>query len=1244
MSCSLFVKTADIGLLLSPLNWSALPLCLKRYYAIAERIFVSFCAASGKHETERSDLNDKFIRLLCGGGDSLSGDHYRMLVINAPEDYMIQDNYQWMRENLSFLIDTEWKAIFDFDCGGHIYNFFENEGMVVKETTSDEFDEKSEFNVCNPDQLLRLSDDIQHSEKQPSWIFVNGQGTDQSYSPLQWNRNRARGFKKAVHFFSSVFPEGRATVVFLLFSADIGVPLQAANEFLTVFPDQWMCVTCEKDTGEKWTDKLKDLSLIESDERIVVGMPWSHISETVSRLRMPKKRRECEIPTSTGARVTLPYRMVNRFPDIEVLGCNECDAEYDRHDKEQREMLQRDEEKKFYTGEPPTWWNFWFKTQVCEREIHNKLRRTVEQALRSSSDRDFVDRVRMYHQPGAGGTTSAKHVLWCLRNFYRVGIVENCSNRLGLEQIQKLVSQIIELHKYGEDEETKARPVLLFLDNPEEETESLLLRETGDKAKSVVRPGTRNQVVCVFLECIRLTQICTPDPQTAKTFDRNCVFLTHELLPQEIAWFKKKGEDLQDNFDAHPSKYVDPESLISFNVLKSNFSKEFMSNTVEALVKAITNEKERTLLKYISLLNAFDIQHRAVPLAAFDEMMTEYRLVGKKMILNRWENELSDAFHVLVYETSEPGIGYTRALCCKNALLAQESLEALRRTSDGKETASDIALKFFKCSFFDVGCKSREKLLNIVKDVLKKRQRLPNGVHCDDFSPLILHILQTESSEKACAVLQKGYNLTEDPFVAQQLARLLYTKLQKWDEASEVIKTAMDTLPDNSYLLDTHGRIYEKQLSSEYAGYKDGVKRLTLDRLTEVVDLGVKGIEMFQKGQSASELEKTANDVGYYGELDIICTLLDCLTCCDTFQNENEADLRKLLLHEKFVPPDFHSLTNVRGRDYIQTLKDLKPRVDIVLKRLNDEKVQLKLDAKYLQSPPDSLLKLRQRLNYYFGEDPDEVPPDLSENDQCSFRRRQIFRLAGYSMNNIFELRWKQEGEDTLKKVRHIIQKNIRSGAATASDYVIAISTNLALTSINPEWCGRIKFDKMLRWSTKLYETRQTLAIGGSTMNQIFLEPYLFMAMFNWPRENTSQIFVPSEVEFAISQWKDEFYKKYPRLNTEGKSHHKRETTLFFLANGSGMESIYTPKHVSPRANEIRGLEFWQDPHIRSKLQRFEGRLERGGTCLNYYFNEATLNIPTSLPILDRSWWRSKVCFVIGFSWAGPKAYDVSLV
>jgi len=143
------------------------------------------------------------------------------------------------------------------------------------------------------------------------------------------------------------------------------------------------------------------------------------------------------------------------------------------------------------------WWNFWFRTQVCERGIRNKLRRIVEQALRSSSDHNFVERVRIYHQPGAGGTTSAMHILWTTRSSCQVGIVKNCSNRLSSEQIQKLGCEILDFHKYAEREQTKARPLLLFLDNPDEETESLLLDEINERAKSMVRVRQAFGILCV---------------------------------------------------------------------------------------------------------------------------------------------------------------------------------------------------------------------------------------------------------------------------------------------------------------------------------------------------------------------------------------------------------------------------------------------------------------------------------------------------------------------------------------------------------------------------------------------------------------------------------------------------------------------------------------------------------------------------------------------------------------------------
>jgi len=299
--------------------------------------------------------------------------------------------------------------------------------------------------------------------------------------------------------------------------------------------------------------------------------------------------------------------------------------------------------------------------------------------------------------------------------------------------------------------------------------------------------------------------------------------------------------------------------------------------------------------------------------------------------------------------------------------------------------------------------------------------------------------------------------------------------------------------------------------------------------------------------QNANELEKNPNDAAYYGELDIICILIDCMMCWDTSNNQKTIDLRKLLLDKEFIPSEFRFLADVGGHDYIQELKNLKPEVDAILKRLEDEKIELKVDMKYLRRPsPDNLANVKMRLYRYFAENPDEPPEDMSAKDKCAYRQRQIFTLSGSNMNGILELQWKKTAEQELVKVHKLIEQNILSGAASACDYLVAISTNLALTSINHEWCQNVKFETMLDWSKLLYETRQMLNIN-SKRNLIYLEPYLFMTMFNWPRQNPRQIVPPSVVVDALNQWKDEFSKKYARYHKEGRLYNRKEKLYFSL-------------------------------------------------------------------------------------------------
>ena len=67
-----------------------------------------------------------------------------------------------------------------------------------------------------------------------------------------------------------------------------------------------------------------------------------------------------------------------------------------------------------------------------------------------------------------------------------------------------------------------------------------------------------------------------------------------------------------------------------------------------------------------------------------------------------------------------------------------------------------------------------EQLLKVVRDLMKTRARKPNGLYETKFSPLIQAIVDDpeQGVSDAAAVLEQVFDLSEDVFVAQHLARL----------------------------------------------------------------------------------------------------------------------------------------------------------------------------------------------------------------------------------------------------------------------------------------------------------------------------------------------------------------------------------------------------------------------------------------------------------------------------------------
>ena len=203
-------------------------------------------------------------------------------------------------------------------------------------------------------------------------------------------------------------------------------------------------------------------------------------------------------------------------------------------------------------------------------------------------------------------------------------------------------------------------------------------------------------------------------------------------------------------------------------------------------------------------------------------------------------------------------------------------------------------------------------------------------------------------------------------------------------------------------------------------------------------------------------------------------------------------------------------------------------------------------------------------------------------------------------------------------------------------DLRMFISGSLALSVKCPTGESEKTYDNLSRYSREMFEKR-------SESPMTYLEAYLFYAMFNWPRNKKQCHVLPRDLQDSLQKWKKALTDKYTYRRESDRPIKK--TTQFFLANGNGMESIfYTEKSSVGK----RGASFFRSQGMVEKLQRFTGCLRNDGDYVDVrlQYNDGKhgkITIPTMYKIFNRDMWNKTVYFVIGFSWDGPKAFDVDV-
>ncbi|XP_033729233.1 sterile alpha motif domain-containing protein 9-like [Pecten maximus] len=657
---------------------------------------------------------------------------------------------------------------------------------------------------------------------------------------------------------------------------------------------------------------------------------------------------------------------------------------------------------------------------------------------------------------------------------------------------------------------------------------------------------------------------------------------------------------------------------------------------------------------YLSLMNTYDMDFQPLPISAFDALM-DVKFGGKEsygLALShrrqkrdrQWETKLSAELKVLLNVSSRSGQGSNlRALSIINPLFAKEIFQHLKQEA----STSSIMLQFLRSKVFKRQNGPVDQVIRVVKDVLKKREALENGRR-QKFSRILTVIMSEEDTERAVSVLKKGFEMTEDPMIAQQIARL-YIYSKNWGMATEYAIKATQLRPNNSYLWDTYGQVFKAQVFDQYESCITN-QALSLEDTCNIIQVAMKGIEKFHKEQDQSQHDnKTSpNDPGYFGEVQLIILLMKVLN----FSPFDKDVLHRFVVESTFEPPSL-SVLDDGSRD---TLKKLQGFTESAMRKIEERSSQLKenvtssifRDKKGF--PDESLAVLRENVDMLFGECTDVVPSHLSPLESADFRRRRVKRLGGRSLSSLLRYLRQDNGNGSCLRQLEImfshLTMNISSACPEPFDTVMLISVALAMRIHSKKESVTTKIPNILDLTKRMYDTE------CKSENEFpYLEIFLYLVMFHWPTPSrkSKNICPVGTIREAIKRWKIAFQTNHPRQRDEGNPHRKKETTYFFLGKDHESDEIvyYEELHNRHGSMYFKGDEIWQDPNVVHKLQRLEGTLVGDGLEVLIRIetesgNKEALTVPTAMPIGQRSLWQKKVFFYLGFSWAGPKAFDVS--
>ncbi|XP_035261267.1 sterile alpha motif domain-containing protein 9-like [Anguilla anguilla] len=1155
------------------------------------------------------DLGRKLKMLVTGGKKVIDKDQWYILVTNKFE-----------REHLScidFLVNMKIFCVFDFDpdskrsgfCNKYLDHHAANLHFLQSYTIP------SEMTISAFENHLQLFE-------QASWIFCNGRngyrGNEPPCDEMTWIQMKKTLLKEAVSVICKrILPRGTFLVIFLLTSP---VELPMVHTFYEFYAEMQghgdiICISESEENHSRWTGYAQVSCSQETvNNKSVAGMKMSHVNATIQSIQ-PHIVNSRHLPTHGNALCLLETAEEERMSSLEILGVDQCDNSSSVfEDAKERENV----EKQFYSGKV-RWINFWlaenkFVGEFIQRDTYKEVSKVLNDAPRWSRDQRPVNNINIYHEPGSGGSTVARHVLWNNRKSLRCAVVKPSF------PVTVVAEHAVKLREYEEKGPQKCLPVLLLVEDYEKDYLDSLRNEleVAMKAKKI----SQGTLCFVLLSC---RQSCVPEKMCKESPLQNFAVI-HKLSPDEKIQFARKMIELEEQ---HP-----PDHLLIFVLMSKEFERTYITKFVTDLLKGIDHSSVVTrLILFVALLNthvqnSYLSQSHCEALLHLKKTPEAERKCSDRFRRHLFESSLSEQAKLLFIRlrNEKTRISFIRMI---NPLVAEEVLHQLLGSD---EQQSSVAIDLLQEDVLFENSFGKEDYHRFLRDLCMRRTKISRGDQCDSlFSPLIDHIRKTETTEKAVKVLEEAYSrFGDDAFFAQQLARLHYTE-EKFEKAKYWAEVAEKKKPNNSFILDTKGQVYKRWFNSKCKLLES--ENVTAENTVDAIAMALEAMKCFRESEAAANKEQgTMNNSGYFSEVDLAFDFLELIFLVFPKGEKGRSECLQYLLTEhipeavKYPWINFHSQLKNIHKNMWDAIKSISEDLTYFQTGTTSDDESHCSEIK-VNNPIKWLAKRSSCYGKLFGGVPlDELNEDIKMH-------LEICRLGGGNMSAIFSL---------LSKKNHAQLEQIIavcSGEKRITEIVTYIASQIALGCLSATSSKLATLQDLQDLSQQFRKER-----GKFLPDALFLQTLLF-----WPEDDDNKEDRDAKYEIVMAAV-DGLKKSYCKKMKAVPQKEKRIFTHFFLGKGKGlskivhkskMEMLNKLLSMSERRMKWLSGDVWKMPELESMLKRVQGWTKDGRVYI-----EGSQKKPFMIHALNSDsipYENEDVEFYLGFTFEGPVANGITI-